>query len=542
MAHKKINVRIGADNSELKAKTKESTGSLNNFAKEVVKVGSAIGVAFGAREVLRFGAELVNISAKAEGIRTAFNKLDNPTLLNDLRKATRGTVSDIELMQAAVRAKNFKIPLEQLAGFFKFATNRAIETGESVDYLVQSIIDGIGRKSSLVLDNLGISATELQEELKLTGDFGQAAGNIISESLRNAGDVADTTATKISRLKTDFQNWKEQAGRDITSVYDYLADWKNNIDWFEDDASLKTLQDMGVSLEVIASINPDIAQHSEEWKKVKSEIDKAEKFAKDYRKEISKEFNVNFKEVDLTLLRAQISTMGPLYDISVKIKRLEDEKLSASRERLGAINAELRLLETQREKLENYVKVEATSNEEKQIGIKLNEKLNNASGYLDTSDIEAEIDAMVALDDTIVKAADSIDIMDWGLQKVGESVASLAADIGGNLAQSLGMAIGAGESMGDVFADMGAMVASALGDILIMTGSMMGPAGIPLVLAGLGMKFAGGLIQGFSERSDNQSYDSGAGTGYYNKGSSFIYGNDIKASNEYYVDKYNRVG
>jgi hypothetical protein len=184
----------------------------SSLVSQFKKVGAALGVAFAATEIIAFGKESVLLAAKAEGITTAFQKLNNPNLLSELRKATRGTITDLQLMQAAVKAKNFKIPLEQLGGFFKFATNRAIETGESVDYLVDSIINGIGRKSSLVLDNLGISATELQEEMKKTGDFGAAAGNIIARELEKAGDVADTTSIKIAQLSTSFENLKVQVG------------------------------------------------------------------------------------------------------------------------------------------------------------------------------------------------------------------------------------------------------------------------------------------------------------------------------------------
>ena len=113
-------------------------------------------------------------------------------------------------MQASVRAANFKVPLEQLATFFEFATNRAIETGESVDFLVNSIIDGIGRKSTLVMDNLGISATELQEEIRKVGDFGQAAANIISREMGKAGVVLDTTAVKAAQLKARFEDIKRE--------------------------------------------------------------------------------------------------------------------------------------------------------------------------------------------------------------------------------------------------------------------------------------------------------------------------------------------
>lgn len=170
--------------------------------------------------------ESIQLAAKAEGVRTAFNALGRDDFLKDLQKATRGTVDNITLMQAAVQAKNFKIPLEQLATFFEFATSRAIQTGESVDFLVNSIITGIGRKSVLVMDNLGISAVELQEEIKLVGDFGLAAGRIIQREIALAGDVADTAATKMANLKVRFENFKEELGRKagagIKSQLDYF--------------------------------------------------------------------------------------------------------------------------------------------------------------------------------------------------------------------------------------------------------------------------------------------------------------------------------
>jgi len=184
---------------------KGMTAGFKNLAK-------TIGLAFVVKKLLDFGNELVRIAAKAEGIRTAFNKLNAPGLLKNLQAATRHTVDNITLMQKAVQAKNFNIPLEQLATYFKFATNRAIETGESVQYLVDSIVAGIGRKSSLVLDNLGISLIDIQTELKITGDYGTAVGNIIARGLEEMGVVADTASVKIGRLATVWANLKENVG------------------------------------------------------------------------------------------------------------------------------------------------------------------------------------------------------------------------------------------------------------------------------------------------------------------------------------------
>lgn len=199
----------------------KKTGKLDSV---ITRLGTTIAATLAVDRIIRFGAEAVQLAGKVEGVRRAFNALNSPTLLNDLRKATRGTVSDLELMQAAVRAKNFKVPLQQLATYFEFATKRAAQTGEEVDYLVNSIIDGIGRKSTLVLDNLGISATELQAEIKRTGDFGEAAGVIIARELEKAGEVIETTAQKTARLTAENENLKVEIGEKLTPVYNELLE------------------------------------------------------------------------------------------------------------------------------------------------------------------------------------------------------------------------------------------------------------------------------------------------------------------------------
>jgi hypothetical protein len=205
----KASVKAGVDGQKAIQGVEKSTKSLLSTLKNVA---GAIGIAFGVKELISFGKEAVTVAAKAEGIKKAFDKLNSPNLLADLRKATRGTVSDLDLMQKAVQANNFKLPLDKLAQLFQFATNRAIETGESVDYLVESIVLGISRKSIPILDNLGISSVQIQEEMKKTGDFAQAAFNIIENEGNKAGVVMDTTSVKLAQLTATWDNFTKSVG------------------------------------------------------------------------------------------------------------------------------------------------------------------------------------------------------------------------------------------------------------------------------------------------------------------------------------------
>ena len=121
------------------------------------------------------------MAESADGVIHAFRNLNQPGLLDNLRKATKGTVSDIELMKAAVKAKDFRIPLEDLGKYLTFAQLKAQQTGQSLDYMVDSIVTGLGRQSPQILDNLGLSAAEISEKTKETGDFMKAVASIVEK-------------------------------------------------------------------------------------------------------------------------------------------------------------------------------------------------------------------------------------------------------------------------------------------------------------------------------------------------------------------------
>lgn len=221
-----IFVRLGLKSDEFSKGIKQSEGQLSSFKGVVGKIGGAIAGAFTVDKIVQFTKEAYKLAGQAQGVYNAFSRLNRPGLLNDLKEATRGTTDELQLMQTAVRASNFKIPLDQLATYLKFATNRAIETGESVDYLVQSIILGIGRKSPLILDNLGISASELREELAKTGDMGKAVGNIINKSMSEAGDAIETSAVKVQRLSAAWKDLKTAYGNSawVKNIADSIVD------------------------------------------------------------------------------------------------------------------------------------------------------------------------------------------------------------------------------------------------------------------------------------------------------------------------------
>lgn len=219
MAKPQIDLKFGADLKDFRRGISNIDSSLKQLSGGFTALGGVIGASFAVDAIRQFATESVQLAATAQGVEAAFMRINDPGLLDDLRKATQGTISDLELMKMAVKAKNFNIPLEQLGNLLGFAKQRATETGESIDYMAESIVLGIARKSIPILDNLGFSATEVREEFNSTGDMATAVGNIIQRQMGDSSQSTDLLTDKIAQQRAAVANLKVEIGEKLAPVY-----------------------------------------------------------------------------------------------------------------------------------------------------------------------------------------------------------------------------------------------------------------------------------------------------------------------------------
>lgn len=210
------------------AETGKATQSL---AGQLGGLYTAVKLAFTAgiiKEVVTTTLELAKLSGNVEGVERAFNRaFANPVfLMSQLKAATHGTVTEFELMQRTLQATNLGVAVEQLPILFEFAAARAQQTGESVDYLVDSIVRGIGRKSILVLDNLGLSATRLREQFngaslasQSVADVTRGVAEIAKVELGKMGGYAETAATKVDQLTANVSELRIEVAKKVESSW-----------------------------------------------------------------------------------------------------------------------------------------------------------------------------------------------------------------------------------------------------------------------------------------------------------------------------------
>lgn len=229
------------------------TGNLNGFLDNLNGIKSGFGEASGAADKLGLsigsfakGAgiatlgfmavdaankiedltnEGIQLALQAEGIKHRFEEIGGTSMyLDDLRQHTNGLVNDLDLMKATVKANDFNIPMKDLGKYLEFAQLKSQQTGESVDYLVNSIVTGLGRQSVQILDNLGLSAAELKSKMAEGKTMTEAVAEVIDNQLQSAGEHFETTTEKAQRKLVELQNEQMRVGEALAPL---KSDWES---------------------------------------------------------------------------------------------------------------------------------------------------------------------------------------------------------------------------------------------------------------------------------------------------------------------------
>lgn len=237
---KNINVKyiLGLDVNEFRTGMQRVSGTLNNMQNQFNNLGRTIGGVFAIYQIKDFTQEAIEMGSALQKASAGFARFGDEADLEGLRQSTRGLLTDLQLMNQAVKGANLGIPLKEMGTLLEFAKRRADETGESIDYLVNSLVEGIGKKSTLRLDNLGIAADRVREALNgvslqaaTVGQVSTAMATIAAEELGKMGKPIETAADEMARLRVEFDNFKAELGVGIGEIF--LKSWKNYSNLFK---------------------------------------------------------------------------------------------------------------------------------------------------------------------------------------------------------------------------------------------------------------------------------------------------------------------
>lgn len=204
----------------------QELGTMNQAAASASSGITALGGALtlvGAIQVGRVALDLAQIGAQAQRVDLAFQKLAQSAgqsgnqLLAAMRKASAGTIADVDLELAANRARILGVAdsAEKLTGLLEVARVRGAAFGRSTAQSFDDLVTGIGRGSALILDNLGFK--DGQRDLDA---YAASVGKTAAE-LSNA-ERTSVLLNKVMRETKDEVAGASKSGEDAATAFEHL--------------------------------------------------------------------------------------------------------------------------------------------------------------------------------------------------------------------------------------------------------------------------------------------------------------------------------
>lgn len=229
---------VKARTAEAYNKFKQFAGGVSGAKKEMTAFQKAGATAAGMlmRDMVNsltssFG-EALKLGASMETLSASFNKLkgdvgDEVISLEKLRKATKGTVSDVDLLKAANNAMALGLPIDELDSLFGAAMDVGHAMGRDTLQAVNDLATGMGRQSKLILDNLGILVDTEQAHIAFAATLGKEASELTEAekkaafmsaamgALRDKAEILEGTVSEAQITQERFNASMKNAKTDI---------------------------------------------------------------------------------------------------------------------------------------------------------------------------------------------------------------------------------------------------------------------------------------------------------------------------------------
>lgn len=212
---------------------KKVTGSMSSIVGGIKKLGAAYVTLEGAKRAFDLSQEAAAFADAAAIFRHSGGNLDA------LRESVRGTVSDLELVKKANLAKTMGIPSEAMGTLAQAAMAASKATGESVDFMLDSIVRGVARGSPLILDNLGIIISIEEANAAYAKTLGKTAAELtkaeqaqavlgatlkaVGPQIENANKAGADSAEVYARFTATLQNLTVAIGQSLSPAVSWLT-------------------------------------------------------------------------------------------------------------------------------------------------------------------------------------------------------------------------------------------------------------------------------------------------------------------------------
>lgn len=197
---------------------------------------------------IKAAGDLAVVGANAALVRDRFDDLavsagtTGAALLNALRAASGGEISDLNLQLAANKAQLLGVAdsADEFGVLMQVARDRAQQMGISTTQAFNDLVTGLGRGSALILDNLGITVSVTEANEAYAASLGKSASALTEAeskqalinavlaqgkaSLEATGGAADSNAASFAEAGASIENAKNKLGELLSYGFAPIAE------------------------------------------------------------------------------------------------------------------------------------------------------------------------------------------------------------------------------------------------------------------------------------------------------------------------------
>jgi len=177
--------------SQNQKKEKSGLSGLMGAYGGVMKVAGGLAAAYGAVKVAQASMKWAEEAAKVRDLERAYQEMsaragkDATEALNSVMEASGGVIDRVGAMTKMNRAMMMGVNAD-MGELVQVAKAASISTGESFDYMFDSIVTGLARQSVPILDNLGIIVKAETANEAYAASLGKSAQSLTQNERRIA--------------------------------------------------------------------------------------------------------------------------------------------------------------------------------------------------------------------------------------------------------------------------------------------------------------------------------------------------------------------
>jgi len=218
--------QFGKEVERVGNKVEKDAGKMKAAWSTLGKAMAVAGTAYAFKSFAEGAVNMAKMGAETENVSRAFRNLSGAdSLLNKLKSASKSAIPELELMRQSLIGIDLGATNEQMEIFARYARMESVRKGTDQLTTLKEIMGGVLRGSTELLDNFGVSLTQVNrkiEELALASGttasklsqverrtlMVTAATDIMAKRMKEAGEIGITDAEKIGQAAAQ---WDELA-------------------------------------------------------------------------------------------------------------------------------------------------------------------------------------------------------------------------------------------------------------------------------------------------------------------------------------------